>query len=120
MADRIQFGVVQIGLECWYGQAGAYFNFHGSDEGTEVSGDGDGDGEIEEDGTLQGEIRFHNGKQYAVHRTKMVNFRSLLKAVRMGTRTLIDVPHGLAWPDSLPPVTIRAERNRHEDLSAPR
>ncbi len=28
-----------------------------------------------------------------------------LKAVKMGTRTLIDVPHGLAWLDSLPPVT---------------
>lgn len=56
---QIEFGAVQIALECWYGQAGAHFNFHGSDEATEVSGDGDA--EIEVDGTLQGEIRFHNG-----------------------------------------------------------
>jgi hypothetical protein len=48
----------QIDLECRYGQAGAHFNFQGSDEGTEVSGDGDA--EIEEDGTLLGEVRFHN------------------------------------------------------------
>jgi hypothetical protein len=54
-----EFGAVQVGLECWYGQAGAHFNFQGNYEGTEVSGDGDA--EIEDDGTLQGEIRFHQG-----------------------------------------------------------
>jgi hypothetical protein len=65
---QIALGAVQISLECWYGQAGAFFNFHGSDEGTEVSGDGDA--EIEEDGTLQGEIRFHNGDDmpFTAHR----------------------------------------------------
>ena len=41
-----------------FGQAGAHFNFQGSDEGTKISGDGDA--ELENDGTLQGEIRFHN------------------------------------------------------------
>jgi hypothetical protein len=56
---QIQFGAVQISLDCWYGQAGAQFNFHGSDEGTEISGDGDA--ELDDDGTLQGELRFHNG-----------------------------------------------------------
>lgn len=30
-----------------------------------------------------------------------------LRAVKLGSRTLIDVPHGLAWLDSLPPATIR-------------
>ncbi len=53
------FGVVQIGLECWYSQTGVHFTFHGSDEGTEVFGDGDAD--LEPDGTLAGEIHFHNG-----------------------------------------------------------
>jgi hypothetical protein len=56
---RIQFGVVQMSLNCWYGQAGAQFNFQGSDEGIEVFGDGDAG--LEDDGTLQGELRFHNG-----------------------------------------------------------
>jgi hypothetical protein len=56
---QIELGAVQISLDCWYGQAGAQFNFQGSDEGTEVSGDGDA--ELDDDGTLQGELRFHNG-----------------------------------------------------------
>ncbi len=56
---QAEFGVMHLSLDCWFGQAGAQFNFHGSDEGTGVSGDGDA--EIEEDGTLQGEFRFHNG-----------------------------------------------------------
>ena len=56
---QIAFGVVQISLDCSYSPTGAHFTFHGSDEGTEVWGDGDAD--LEEDGTLAGEIRFHNG-----------------------------------------------------------
>ena len=40
-------------------QTGVHFTFHGSDEGTEVFGDGDAD--LEPDGTLAGEINFHNG-----------------------------------------------------------
>lgn len=55
----IEFGAVQIALDCWYSPTGTHFNFHGSDEGTEVSGDGDAD--LEPDGTLAGEICFHNG-----------------------------------------------------------
>jgi len=58
---HIEFGAVQISLDCWYSRTGAYFTFQGSDEGTEVSGDGDAD--IAEDGTLSGEIRFHNGDE---------------------------------------------------------
>jgi hypothetical protein len=56
---HIEFGAVQISLDCWYSRTGAHFTFQGSDEGTEVSGDGDAD--IAEDGALSGEIRFHNG-----------------------------------------------------------
>lgn len=56
---HIAFGVVQIGLECWYSQTGVHFTFHGSDEGTEVFGDGNAD--LELDGTLAGEINFHHG-----------------------------------------------------------
>ena len=55
----IEFGAVQIALDCWYSLTDADFSFRGSDEGTEVSGDGDAD--LEPDGTLAGEIRFHHG-----------------------------------------------------------
>ena len=53
--------VVEIGLDCWYSRTGAHFNFQGHDEMTEVSGDGDAD--LEPDGTLTGEIRFHHGDE---------------------------------------------------------
>lgn len=33
--------------------------------------------------------------------------RGDLRAVKVGSRTLIDVAHGLAWLDSLPPATVR-------------
>ena len=56
---HIEFGAVQIGLDCWYSPTGAHFNFQGHHEMTEVSGDGDAD--LEPDGTLTGEIRFHHG-----------------------------------------------------------
>ncbi len=35
-----------------------------------------------------------------------------LRAVKMGSRTLIDVPHGLAWLDSLPAATLRVGGGR--------
>lgn len=35
-----------------------------------------------------------------------------LKAVKQGTRTLIDVDAGLAWLRSLPPAQIRAQKPR--------
>jgi hypothetical protein len=50
-------GPGHIQLDCSYRPTGAHFIFQGSDEGTEVSGDAD----LAEDGTLAGEIRFHNG-----------------------------------------------------------
>jgi hypothetical protein len=58
---HIEFGAVQIGLDCWYSSTGAHFNFQGHDEMTEASGDGDAD--LEPDGTLTGEIRFHMGDE---------------------------------------------------------
>lgn len=33
--------------------------------------------------------------------------RDDLRAVKLGTRVLIDVPRGLAWLDSLPLATVR-------------
>ncbi len=55
----IAFGAVEIGLDCSYSKTGAHFTFQGSDEGTEVFGDGDAN--LAEDGILTGEIRFNNG-----------------------------------------------------------
>ena len=40
--------------------------------------------------------------------------RGNLKAVKLGNRTLIDVPHGLAYMRSLPPANIRAPKARSE------
>jgi hypothetical protein len=37
-----------------------------------------------------------------------------LKAIKAGTRTLIDVDAGLAWLRSLPPAKIRAPRQRQQ------
>ncbi len=37
-----------------------------------------------------------------------------LKAVKVGTRTLIDVEAGLAWMRALPPAFIRAPRERQK------
>lgn len=36
--------------------------------------------------------------------------RGNLRAIKRGSRTLIDVEHGLAWLRSLPPAKIRAPR----------
>jgi hypothetical protein len=38
--------------------------------------------------------------------------RGDLRAKKFGTRTLIDVPHGLAWVDSFPEAKIRTGRPR--------
>ena len=65
---HIAFGTVQIGLDCRHSRTGTHLTFHGSDEGTEVSGEGDAD--IADDGTLSGEIRSHNGDEmpFTAHR----------------------------------------------------
>ena len=33
--------------------------------------------------------------------------RGDLRAIKLGARTLINVPQGMAWLDSLPPATVR-------------
>jgi hypothetical protein len=58
---EMAFGAVQIGLRCEYGKTSIWFRFQGSDEMDEVSGDGDA--ELEENDTLNGEIRFDNGDE---------------------------------------------------------
>lgn len=55
------FGAVQGGLDCHYGQASIYFTWTGHDEMDEASGDGDA--QLEDDGTLTGDIRFHLGDE---------------------------------------------------------
>jgi hypothetical protein len=58
---QMAFGAVQIGLDCEYGQSSIWFTFHGFDEMTEVAGDREA--ELEDDGTLTGEIRFNQGDE---------------------------------------------------------
>lgn len=55
------FGAVQGGLDCWYGPRSIDFTWEGSDEMDPARGDGEA--ELEEDGTLTGEIRFHHGDE---------------------------------------------------------
>lgn len=44
--------------------------------------------------------------------------RGDLRAKKLGARTLIDVPHGLAWLDSLPPPAIRPHGAKHTNQTA--
>ena len=53
------FGAVQGSLHCRYGPGGVRFTWEGSDEMDPVSGAGDA--ELDDNGLLTGEIRFHNG-----------------------------------------------------------
>lgn len=55
------FGAVQGGLDCHFGTDSIHFTWEGSDEMDHARGDGDAD--LEEDGTLTGEIRFHHGDE---------------------------------------------------------
>jgi hypothetical protein len=55
------FGAVQGGLDCWYGPRSIDFTSEGSDEMDPARGDGEA--ELEDDGTLTGEIRFHDGDE---------------------------------------------------------
>jgi hypothetical protein len=54
---RFVFGAVLGDLDCHYDQSSIHFTWAGSDEMDEASGDGDA--ELEDDGTLTGDIRFH-------------------------------------------------------------
>ena len=53
------FGAVQGSLHCRYSSASVRFTWQGSDEMDPASGAGDA--ELDEDGLLTGEIRFHGG-----------------------------------------------------------
>jgi hypothetical protein len=55
------FGAVQGGLDCHFGTDSAHLTWEGSDDMDHACGDGDAD--LEEDGTLTGEIRFHRGDE---------------------------------------------------------
>ena len=57
------FGAVQGSLHCRYGPASVRFTWQGSDEMDPASGAGDA--ELDEDGLLTGEIRFHDGDNSA-------------------------------------------------------
>lgn len=55
------FGAVTANLQCYYARDGASFTWAGFDEMDEVSGDGSAD--LADNGTLEGEICFHNGDE---------------------------------------------------------
>jgi hypothetical protein len=53
------FGVVNATMELGYGQRIVFFNWTGFDEGDEICGSGSA--ELEDDGTVEIELSFHNG-----------------------------------------------------------
>ena len=55
------FGAVQGRLDCHFGSESISFTWEGSDEMDQACGHGDA--ELEEDGTLSAEIRFHLGDE---------------------------------------------------------
>ena len=57
------FGAVHGSLDCRYGRDSVDFTWQGSDEMDPACGDGDA--ELDEDGSLVGEIRFHGGDESA-------------------------------------------------------
>jgi hypothetical protein len=57
------FGAVHGSLHCSYGPEDVGFTWQGSDEMDPACGDGDA--ELDEDGSLVGEIRFHGGDESA-------------------------------------------------------
>ncbi|GJE44920.1 hypothetical protein [Methylobacterium soli] len=61
IGSEFRFGVVVASLDCAYSQTDVEFNFHGSDEGTEVWGDGWA--ELDGPEVIYGEIAFHNGDE---------------------------------------------------------
>jgi hypothetical protein len=60
-SSEFSFGAIQGALDCQFGSHSIYFTWEGTDEMEHVRGDGDA--EIEDDGTISGEIRFHNGDE---------------------------------------------------------
>jgi hypothetical protein len=54
------FGALDATMELGYGQRIVFFDWTGFDEGDEICG-GSGSAELEDDGTIEIEISFHNG-----------------------------------------------------------
>jgi hypothetical protein len=53
------FGVVTAAMDLEYGRRIVFFTWNGSDEGDQVCGSGSA--ELEDDGTIEIELSFHNG-----------------------------------------------------------
>jgi hypothetical protein len=53
------FGAADATMELGYGQRIVFFNWTGFDEGDEIRGSGSA--ELEDDGTIEIELSFHNG-----------------------------------------------------------
>lgn len=60
-AGELKFGCVEAGLDCSLYTDAAEFTWEGSDEMDHVSGDGWA--ELDDDGTVTGEISFHLGDE---------------------------------------------------------
>lgn len=58
---EVAFGCVNGHLDCEYGQRTVFFTWQGFDEMDEVRGDGSA--ELDDDGSLEIEIRFHLGDE---------------------------------------------------------
>jgi hypothetical protein len=59
------FGALNATLDCAFTQSGIDFRWCGFDEMDEITGDGWA--ELEPDGSLTGEISFHNGDETTFH-----------------------------------------------------
>jgi hypothetical protein len=60
-AGEMAYGVLTAALDCAYTPSGFDFTWNGADEGDQVSGDGWA--KLQEDGSLLGEISYHNGDE---------------------------------------------------------
>ena len=60
-AGEFAFDVVNARLDVEYGQSVVFFTWIGFDEGDEVTGSGSA--ELQDDGTIEIELSFHNGDE---------------------------------------------------------
>jgi len=58
---EMAYGAFTAALDCGLGQNGVHFTWDGADEGDQVSGDGWA--ELQDDGSLVGEISYRNGNE---------------------------------------------------------
>jgi len=61
VGGEFRFGAVTGTLDCSYAKVSIHFNWEGSDEMDEASGEGWA--ELQDDGSLNGEISFHHGDE---------------------------------------------------------